>query len=309
MQKSKGKMYRHKHIKKTRKKNRVLKKGGAMNNLIKDLLGNTKPTQSEPTQSEPTQSEPTQSEPSQSEPTQLEPTQSEPTQSEPTQAETTPVESTQSESTQAETTPVEPTPVESTQELKNVDRMHIFYESSGKFTDIKNFDTLSMIQKDMYNFNEIPSIKLTTQQYTNLLEGNNSYVLIMYDPNSVSNNITNTNNGNNKSSKSSLYVHLIVLYNKKNSDFDTKSGNVVLDYKGPTPPRDTGEHPYIFELYQVPSNYTISSDIVEKIHTSLNRTILSKEYNNIDYLKVLLGMSSVDKPLSSQRFVIDSNQL
>ena len=166
-----------------------------------------------------------------------------------------------------------------------------------------------MSQKDMYRFSEIPSIKLTTQQYSNLLKGNNSYLLIMYDPNSVPNNSSNMNNSNNKSNKLSLYVHLIVLYNKEDTDIDTKSGSIVLNYKGPTPPRDTGEHPYIFELYQVPMNFNISADVVDKINTSFNRTISSKEYNNIDYLKVLLGMSSVNKPLSSQRFVIDSNQL
>ena len=184
--------------------------------------------------------------------------------------------------------------------------MHIFYESSGEHFDIKNFDTLTMSQKDMYNFNEIPSIKLTSNQYSNLLEGNNSYLLIMYDPNAVS---INKNNNSNKLNNSSLYVHLIVSYNKEDNDIDTKSGNILLDYKGPTPPKDTGEHPYIFELYQVPIGFKIEQDIINRLQDSYGRTITSKEYNNIDYLKVLLGMSSVDRPLSSQRFVIDSNVL
>ena len=184
--------------------------------------------------------------------------------------------------------------------------MHVFYESSGEFIDIKNFDTLTMTQKDMYNFNEIPSIKLTSNQYSNLLEGNNSYLLIMYDPNAIS---INNNNNNNNNNKPSLYVHLLVLYNKEDNDINTKSGNIILDYKGPTPPKDTGEHPYIFELYQVPSGFKLDQDVINKLQSSLGRTVKSKEYNNIDYLKVLLGMSSVDKPLSSQRFVIDSNIL
>jgi phosphatidylethanolamine-binding protein (PEBP) family uncharacterized protein len=60
---------------------------------------------------------------------------------------------------------------------------------------------------------------------------NNLYSLIFYDPDAV--------NG--------THIHW-VLVNITNNDI--KTGNIIIPYKGPAPPPNTGNHRYIFELYE-----------------------------------------------------------
>jgi phosphatidylethanolamine-binding protein (PEBP) family uncharacterized protein len=69
-----------------------------------------------------------------------------------------------------------------------------------------------------------PNIKLNVNP-------NKLYSLIIYDPDAV--------NG--------THIHW-VLVNITNNDI--KTGNIIIPYKGPAPPPNTGKHRYIFELYE-----------------------------------------------------------
>ena len=60
----------------------------------------------------------------------------------------------------------------------------IFYDTNGKFTNIKELSTLSMIQKNDYNLQDIPYVKLSEALYQSIQNGT-KYVLIMHDTNSV----------------------------------------------------------------------------------------------------------------------------
>lgn len=60
---------------------------------------------------------------------------------------------------------------------------------------------------------------------------NNYYTLIMYDPNAV--------NGN--------YIHWLIINIK--SIRSEEDGDIIFTYKGPAPPKGTGIHNYIFEIY------------------------------------------------------------
>lgn len=60
---------------------------------------------------------------------------------------------------------------------------------------------------------------------------NKLYTLIMSDPNAV---------GGNR-------IHWLVV---NISDSNLNNGKILLGYKGPTPPKDSGMHNYIFSLYE-----------------------------------------------------------
>jgi len=78
-------------------------------------------------------------------------------------------------------------------------------------------------------------IKVTetkTEPLVNLnLDPNYYYTLIMYDPDAVG----------------GTYIHWLKI-NITNNDINT--GNIIISYKGPSPPPKTGIHHYIFELYK-----------------------------------------------------------
>jgi len=63
------------------------------------------------------------------------------------------------------------------------------------------------------------------------LDPNYYYTLIMYDPDAVG----------------GTYIHWLKV-NITNNDINT--GNIIISYKGPSPPPKTGIHHYIFELYK-----------------------------------------------------------
>lgn len=69
-----------------------------------------------------------------------------------------------------------------------------------------------------------PNIKLN-------VDYNKFYSLIMYDPDAV--------NG--------THIHWIRVNITNN---DIRTGNIIIPYKGPAPPANTGKHRYIFELYE-----------------------------------------------------------
>lgn len=94
------------------------------------------------------------------------------------------------------------------------------------------------------------------------------YTLIMYDPDTV--------NG--------TYVHWIVS-NIKGDDLN--NGNIIIPYKGPSPPPKTGKHRYIFELYSQSSKMdrftnqerSISIDALrEKMRLSINDLLYKKQF-------------------------------
>jgi len=60
---------------------------------------------------------------------------------------------------------------------------------------------------------------------------NKLYTLVFYDPDAIS----------------GTYIHWIKT-NITNSDI--KTGNIIIPYKGPSPPPKTGKHHYIFNLYE-----------------------------------------------------------
>ena len=63
------------------------------------------------------------------------------------------------------------------------------------------------------------------------LDPNYYYTLILYDPDAVG----------------GTYIHWLKV-NITNNDINT--GNIIISYKGPSPPPKTGIHHYIFELYK-----------------------------------------------------------
>ena len=75
------------------------------------------------------------------------------------------------------------------------------------------------------------------------------YTLLMFDPDAV---------GGNK-------IHWLIVNITKNDIF---SGDTIVNYKGPNPPKDSGKHHYVFSLFRqhkiiVPENVVIESRFIE----------------------------------------------
>lgn len=100
---------------------------------------------------------------------------------------------------------------------------------------------------------------------------NKYYTLIMYDPDAV--------NGN--------YIHWLIINIK--SIRSEEDGNVILEYKGPSPPPNTGIHHYIFEIYMQDNYIDISNNIFENYNSRIiNIEKVKKDlqlYNLIDNIK------------------------
>lgn len=60
---------------------------------------------------------------------------------------------------------------------------------------------------------------------------NSFYTLLMFDPDAV---------GGNK-------IHWLIVNITKNDIF---TGNTIINYKGPKPPKDSGKHHYVFSLFR-----------------------------------------------------------
>jgi phosphatidylethanolamine-binding protein (PEBP) family uncharacterized protein len=135
--------------------------------------------------------------------------------------------------------------------------MDVIYNNKS----IKNNDYLKITETQKQ-----PDIKI---HKNNNNYDNNIYTIIMYDPDAI--------NG--------TYIHWIITNILRN---DLKTGNVILNYKGPSPPPKTGKHRYIFELY---------NEIGEKIINDIERNM------SIDNLKSIL---SLDKPLYKIQFISEN---
>ena len=96
--------------------------------------------------------------------------------------------------------------------------MKIYYDGN----EIKNKQFLTPTET-----NKQPIVKYTCNDNGK----NNLYSLIMYDPDSIY----------------GTYIHWAIINIPNN---DIKNGDILLPYKGPSPPYNTGKHRYIFNLYK-----------------------------------------------------------
>ena len=96
---------------------------------------------------------------------------------------------------------------------------------------------------------------------------NNLYTLIMYDPDAV--------NG--------CKVHWLVT-NIKNT---IKNGKIILPYKGPAPPANSGKHRYIFELYK--QSEMLNIEPFEERSISIN--LLRNKLNLSNYISKIKFIS------------------
>lgn len=78
---------------------------------------------------------------------------------------------------------------------------------------------------------------------------NKFYTLLMFDPDAV---------GGNK-------IHWLIVNITNNNIF---TGNTLIKYKGPNPPKDSGKHHYVFSLFRQhkfidPNNIVLDSRFIE----------------------------------------------
>jgi phosphatidylethanolamine-binding protein (PEBP) family uncharacterized protein len=81
----------------------------------------------------------------------------------------------------------------------------------------------------------------------------------MYDPDAI--------NGN--------FIHWLIFNIKSNRS--EEDGDLILKYKGPSPPNRSRIHHYIFELYE--QNNIISINIEENISREYNLELLKQQFN------------------------------
>lgn len=132
--------------------------------------------------------------------------------------------------------------------------MEIFY--NGKL--LKDNDFLKVSETQVQ-----PKIKLN-------VNNDNLYTLILYDPDAVG----------------GTHIHWAKV-NITNNDFNT--GNIIIPYKGPAPPANSGKHRYIFNLFK-----QIEKSELEEIN---QRTI------EIDELKEIL---KVNTPIFKIKFISEN---
>ena len=201
-----------------------------------------------------------------------------------------------------------------------------------KFTSLSDLPSeISLSDISLYQMHNLPYIKLDSS-IMDQINGDGQYVLIMYDDNSV---ISPEEKANNP--KQAFYLHTVILYNK-----DFPHGKVQVRYMGPNPPENSNIHNYIFELYDMKDkngNVRLINDIklskidipkenndndsiessnltptenqnlgnVNQLGGGKNKRVIhSKKHNNIDYIKVLVGLSSEDKPIATNKFTVNS---
>jgi phosphatidylethanolamine-binding protein (PEBP) family uncharacterized protein len=113
----------------------------------------------------------------------------------------------------------------------------------------------------------LPSMTQNIPQYIFNIEPNKLYTLIMYDP--------DTPVGD--------YIHWIVT-NISNKNI---SGNTLLSYKGPSPPKNTGLHRYIFFIYEQKQNINNRKvGIIERM-TSFVSLLEKLQLTNIEPINII----------------------
>lgn len=109
-----------------------------------------------------------------------------------------------------------------------------------------------------------PKIKLNTNS-------NDLYTLIMYDPDAVS----------------GTYIHWA---NVNITNNDIKTGNIIIPYKGPAPPPNTGKHRYIFTLYK---QNEINPNIIENTERQCE-------------IENLISNLNIDKQIFETKFITEN---
>ena len=122
--------------------------------------------------------------------------------------------------------------------------MEVFY--NGKLMKDNEFLKIYETQNE-------PKIKLNVNK-------NNLYTLILYDPDAVG----------------GTHIHWVIINITNN---DIKTGNIIIPYKGPSPPVGSGKHRYIFGLYKQNG---------ENIFDSINERVI-----DIDKLKKILNINKL----------------
>jgi phosphatidylethanolamine-binding protein (PEBP) family uncharacterized protein len=112
--------------------------------------------------------------------------------------------------------------------------MEVFY--NGKIIKDNQFLQVAETQIE-------PEIKLNMKE-------NKLYTLIFYDPDAVG----------------GTYIHWTIVNITNN---DIKTGNIIIPYKGPSPPMKTGKHHYIFNLYEQNGENKISQ--INKKQIEINK--------------------------------------
>lgn len=99
---------------------------------------------------------------------------------------------------------------------------------------------------------------------------NELYTLILYDPDAVG----------------GTHIHWTIINITNN---DIKTGNIIIPYKGPSPPPKSGKHHYIFSLYK--------QNKVKNIKPMEERVIDIEDFESI--LKI-------DKPIFETKFISEN---
>jgi hypothetical protein len=182
----------------------------------------------------------------------------------------------------------------------NKPKMTISYRYAGvEFITINKEFEINKPDIELYEMQNIPYIKLSQELLQNIDNGS-KYVLVMYDNNSyVSHELLNQY----KNKTPPYYLHMVVEYTKEH-----KYGIIKLNYVPPTPPDNSGPHNYIFQLYKLNDDKKLNDNKLSIIENDkLKRSIHSEEHNHLDYLLVLLGLSTGDQPVESVTFKVNTN--
>ena len=132
-----------------------------------------------------------------------------------------------------------------------------------------------------YNRKRVEGQYLTTEETQNVplvslkgLDTNKKYILIMNDPDAL---------GGNR-------IHWLVS-NINGNHFN--SGNHLLFYRGPAPPRNSGIHNYIFSLYEM---------------TNDNHLFFTEANRKITMTDLLAKLNVTGQPIYSTRFTSQNSQ-
>jgi phosphatidylethanolamine-binding protein (PEBP) family uncharacterized protein len=94
------------------------------------------------------------------------------------------------------------------------------------------------------------------------LPTNKLYTLIMNDPNAIGGN----------------HIHWLIV-NISHSNLN--NGKILLEYKGPAPPKDSGMHNYIFSLYEQPEPILLDKMNEDERQIDLNKLLEQLGLNQV----------------------------
>jgi len=103
------------------------------------------------------------------------------------------------------------------------------------------------------------------------------YTLLMFDPDAV---------GGNK-------IHWLIVNITKNDIF---TGDTIINYKGPKPPKDSGKHHYVFSLFRQhkiidPENIVVESRFIE-LERLFSMLKTNNNYFTLENIKYFVSKNS-----------------